>query len=75
MEVVIIVDILWRVGVKVVVVFVEFEVIIKVVCNVQFVVDIFIFEVVNMKFDLVVLFGGMFGVDCFQKLKEFMRIF
>lgn len=74
MEVVIIVDVLWRVGVKVVVVFVESDIIIKVFCSVQFVVDIFFFEVCDIKFDLVVLFGGMFGVDCFKLLDDLMKI-
>lgn len=74
MEVVIIVDVLRRAGAKVVVASVESETTIKASRNVQLVADTLISEVVDTKFDLVVLPGGMPGADRLQKSDELSKI-
>lgn len=74
MEVVIIVDVLRRAGAKVVVASVESAKAIKASRNVQLVADVLISEVVESKFDLVVLPGGMPGADRLQKSDELTKI-
>ena len=74
METVIIVDVLRRAGVKVVVASVESETTIKASRNVQLVADTLISEVLDTKFDLVVLPGGMPGADRLQKSEELTKI-
>jgi 4-methyl-5(b-hydroxyethyl)-thiazole monophosphate biosynthesis len=74
MEAVIIIDILRRAGAKVVVASVETDTTIKASRNVQLVADKLISEVVETKFDLVVLPGGMPGADRLKQSEELTKI-
>lgn len=74
MEVVIIVDILRRAGAEVVVASVESETTIKASRNVQLVADTLVSEIVQTKFDLVVLPGGMPGATRLQESEELSKI-
>jgi len=74
MEVVIIVDVLRRAGAKVVVASVESGTTIKASRNVQLVADTLLSEVLDTKFDLVVLPGGMPGADRLKSSEELTKI-
>ncbi|KAG0583992.1 hypothetical protein KC19_3G178100 [Ceratodon purpureus] len=74
MEVVIIVDVLRRAGVKVVVASVELEKTIIASRSVQLIADVLISEVMDTQFDLVLLPGGMPGADRLKKSAELCKI-
>lgn len=66
-EVVIIIDLLVCGGIKVIIVSVvsDGNLVIICLCGVKLLVDVLLVEVVDGEYDVIVLFGGIKGVECF----------